>query len=88
MYEWSILKLDNHNLPAGELRGWRTVLAELIKSEILTEWQAHQIFGQPSGNACFRRYRETLWELRNGKRYRSSEDELAGKDDQSVVKVS
>lgn len=82
MYEWSLLLLDNHNLPKGELRGWRTVLSELIKSEILTEWQAHQIFGQPSGNKCFRRYRETLWEIRNGKRYKSQE-ELAQKDVQA-----
>jgi hypothetical protein len=78
MYEWSLLLLDKHNLPAGELRGWRTVLAELIKNEILTEWQAHQIFGNPSENSCFRRYRQTLWEQRNGKRY--TEDELASKE--------
>ena len=78
MYEWSLLILDKHNLPAGELRGWRTVLAELIKNEILTEWQAHQIFGNPSDNSCFRRYRQTLWEQRNGKRY--TEDELASKE--------
>jgi len=78
MYEWSVLQLDKHNLPAGELRGWRTVLAELIKNEIFTEWQAHQIFGNPSENSCFRRYRETLWEQRNGKRY--TEAELASKE--------
>jgi len=78
MYEWSLLKLDKHNLPAGELRGWRTAIVELVKCEILTEWQAHQIFGNPSGNRCFRRYRESLWEIRNGKRYTA--DELTGKD--------
>jgi len=81
MYEWSLLKLDKHNLPAGELRGWRTAIVELVKCEILTEWQAHQIFGNPSGNRCFRRYRESLWEIRNGKRYTA--DELAGKDTQA-----
>lgn len=78
MFEWSTLKLDAHNLPAGELRGWRTAIVELVKTEILTEWQAHQIFGNPSGNPCFRRYRESLWEIRNGKRY--TEAELAAKD--------
>lgn len=78
MWEWSTLKLDNHNLPAGELRGWRTVCAELIKSEILTEWQINQIFGAPSGARPFRRYRETLWEIRHGKRV--AEEELVGKD--------
>ncbi len=78
MFEWSILLLDNHNLPKGELRGWRTVLVELVKNEILTEWQAHQIFGNPSGNVCFRRYRESMWEIRNGKRY--TKEELAKKE--------
>ena len=78
MYEWSTLKLDNHNLPAGELRGWRTAIVELIKCEILTEWQAHQIFGNPSDADVFRRYRESLWEIRNGKRY--TQEELAQKD--------
>lgn len=78
MYEWSTLKLDSHNLPAGELRGWRTAIVELVKNEIITEWQAHQIFGPPSGGPTFRRYRESLWEIRQGKRY--TEKELAGKD--------
>jgi len=78
MYEWSTLKLDNHNLPAGELRGWRTAVVELVKCEILTEWQAHRIFGSPSDADVFRRYRESLWEIRNGKRY--TEEELAQKD--------
>ena len=84
MYEWSILQLDKHNLPAGELRGWRTALVELVKSEILTEWQAHQIFGQPSGNSVFRRYRESMWEIRNGKRYKD-EEELSNKDDVGLI---
>jgi hypothetical protein len=79
MYEWSLLKLDDHNLPAGELRGWRTGLVELIKNDILTEWQAHQIFGNPSGNPCFRRYRESLWEIRHGKRF--TEEELETQKD-------
>lgn len=79
MYEWSVLALDRHNLPIGEAyRGWRTVLVELIKKEILTEFQAHEIFGHPSGNKVFRFYRESLWEIRNGCRY--AEDELAAKD--------
>lgn len=79
MYEWSVLRVDRHNIPIGEkFRGWRTVLMELIKKEILTEYQAHQIFGYPSGNRVFRRYRRSLWEFRNGMRY--TEDELAEKD--------
>lgn len=80
MYEWSTLLLDNHNLPKGELRGWRTVCVELIKAEILTEWQINQIFGAPSGARPFRRYRESLWEIRHGRRHKN-EDELAQNDD-------
>jgi hypothetical protein len=79
MYEWSVLRVDRHNVPIGEkFRGWRTVLCELIKKEILTEYQAHKIFGLPSENKTFSRYRRTLWELRNLKKY--TEEELASKD--------
>jgi hypothetical protein len=79
MYEWSVLRLDRHNIPSGEkFRGWRTAVMELIKKEILTEYQAHKIFGHPSGSKVFNRYRRSLWELRNDKRY--TEEELAEKD--------
>lgn len=75
MYEWSVLRTDRHGMPMGEaFRGWRTVVAQLIEKEILTEYQAHQIFGKPSHNQIFSRYHQTLWELRNGRRY--NEDEL------------
>ena len=79
MYEWSVLRLDRHNIPNGEkFRGWRTAVMELMKKEILTEYQAHKIFGHPSGNKTFRRYQRSLWELRNAKRY--TEAELAAND--------
>ena len=79
MYEWSVLRLDRHNIPVGEkFRGWRTVLMELIKKEILTEYQAHKIFGHPSGNKTFRRYQRSLWELRNLKKF--TEEEIAERD--------
>jgi len=79
MYEWSVLRVDRHNIPSGEkFRGWRTVLMELIKKEILTEYQAHKIFGHPSNNKTFRRYHRSLWELRNLKKF--TEAELAEKD--------
>jgi hypothetical protein len=74
MYEWSVLKLDAHKLPIGEdFRGWRTVLIQLIEKEILTEYQAHEIFGYPSGNPIFKRYHQSLWELRNHRRYTENE---------------
>lgn len=78
MHEWSLLKVDSHNLPAGELRGWRTVIVELIKSEILTEWQADQIFGKASERKVYRRYHQSLWEIRHGKRL--TPEELALKE--------
>jgi hypothetical protein len=69
MYEWSVLKLDCHNVPIGEdFRGWRTVLSQLIIKEILTETRAHEIFGKPVLNKISRVYRRTLHQFRNGKR--------------------
>jgi hypothetical protein len=69
MYEWSILRLDKHDLPAGEkFRGWRTVLAQLIVKQILTEEKAHAIFGRPQGGPVSSRYRKSLWNFRCGKR--------------------
>jgi hypothetical protein len=66
MYEWSVLKVDRHGLPAGEdFRGWRTVLAQLITKQILTEAKAHKIFGRPTDGEVSVIYRESLWFLRN-----------------------
>jgi len=79
MYEWSVLKEDQYGKPMGEdFRGWRTVIIQLIEKEILTEAQAHQIFGHPSNNPVFSRYHQSLWEIRNGRKY--TEDELHAND--------
>ena len=68
MYEWSVLRLDRHGLPAGEdFRGWRTVLAQLIVKGVLTEAKAHEIFGKPTDGLVSRRYRQTLYDFRNKK---------------------
>lgn len=73
MYEWSLLRLDEHNLPAGErFRGYRTVIVQLIVKQILTEKKAHQIFGKPTESINGRRYRETLFNFRNGIGYDGS----------------
>jgi hypothetical protein len=67
MHEWSLLRLDRHNLPIGEAhRGWRTVVSQLILKKVLTESQAHQIFGAPKGRQSLK-YRKTLYEFRNGR---------------------
>jgi hypothetical protein len=65
-YEWSLLRLDRHGLPAGEdFRGWRTVLAQLIVKGIMTEKKAHEVFGKPTDSEVSLLYRETLFHIRN-----------------------
>lgn len=66
MYEWSILRVDRHGLPAGEdFRGWRTVLVQLITKGVLTETKAHQIFKRPTDSEVSMIYRESLFFIRN-----------------------
>lgn len=68
MYEWDVLKLDRHGLPAGlDYRGWRSAVSRLITESILTEKKAHEIFGKPVLSPVSRIYRRTLWLFRNGK---------------------
>lgn len=67
MFEWSVLRLDPHQLPIGEkYRGWRTVLSKLIRRKVFTEQKAHEIFGIPSG-ATSKIYKRTLYDFRNGR---------------------
>lgn len=66
MYEWSVLRLDHRGLPNGEaFRGWRTVEVQLIEKGIITEEQAHRIFGRPVDGSVSRRFRKNLWFFRN-----------------------
>jgi hypothetical protein len=79
MYEWSVLRLDRHNMPVGEaFRGWRTVLVQLVEKEIMTEYEIHKVFGNPSTGPVFNRYQQSLWEARNKRRY--TKEQLAKKD--------
>jgi hypothetical protein len=74
-YEWSVLRLDAHNLPNGErFRGWRTVLMQLIIKGIMTEERAHRIFGKPTGGIVSSIYRKTLWTRRNKMKAEPSAD--------------
>ena len=71
-YEWSILRLDKRGMPDGEAyRGWRTVESQLILKGIISEDQAHEIFGRPADGPVSRRFRETLYWFRN---FRKQED--------------
>ena len=77
MYEWSVLRLDAHNLPDGErFRGWRTVLMQLIMKDILTEEEAHKIFGKPTGGIVSSIYRKSLWARRNKMKRRNPSADL------------
>lgn len=64
--ELSIMNFDEHGVPLAEkLRGWRTVLLQLILKSILTERQANEFFGKPKVTPQFARYNGTLQSFRN-----------------------
>jgi len=66
MYEWSILRLDKRGLPNGEAyRGWRTVEVQLVEKGIISEEKAHKIFGRPVDGPVSRKFRHSLFWLRN-----------------------
>jgi hypothetical protein len=72
MWEWSTIRLDPRtNLPAGFRDiGWRSAVRCLITNGVLTEDQAHVIFGKSRESSVSRIYRRMLCEHRNGgKRY-------------------
>jgi len=83
MYEWSILKLDQYGIPSGtESIGWRDIVVKLVEKEIITEAQAHKLFGAPPPNAISATYYRTLWEKRHGKPY-LDEDERGMESDET-----
>lgn len=45
MPEFSIISVDERNLPKSERRGWRTVLLRLIQAKCLTYQQVIETFG-------------------------------------------
>jgi hypothetical protein len=67
MYEWSVLRLDEHKVPIGEkYRGWRPAISEMVKRRVFTEQKAHKIFGLPSGRRSLF-YRQRMFLYRNGR---------------------
>lgn len=64
--EFSLYEFDEKRdiLIREKLRGWRSVLLNLIKHKILTETQVNEHFGVPNGQAAFI-YRRELWRMRN-----------------------
>jgi len=68
MYEWSILREDDHNLPDGEESiGWRNAVAKLVELNIWSEDKVREVFGDPPIAAHTTRYRQTLWNHRNNR---------------------
>jgi hypothetical protein len=66
MQEFEELHFDRYNIPLGsKRRGWRTILLKLIESKVLSETQAHEVFGAPLGDVLSRRYLSYLQFLRN-----------------------
>src|SRR5262249_50867907 len=68
MPEWTLIDEDRHGLIRNEAAiGWRQVLVQLVMHRILTESQAHQIFGEPKNEERAARYRKSLYAIRNGR---------------------
>lgn len=66
MQEFEELHFDRYDVPLGpKRRGWRTVLLRLIEDGLLSEPNAHKIFGDPSSGIQSRRYRQYLHYVRN-----------------------
>jgi hypothetical protein len=50
--EWSLFRFDEYDCPTTEkYHGWRATLLSLITRGVLTEDQAHKVFGKPMGPA-------------------------------------
>ena len=54
--EWSSVLIDDQGLPTREIRGWRTVLACLIRAKALTLKQVELTFGKACGQ------RAAIWD--------------------------
>lgn len=65
MPEYTVMGFDQHGAPLAErFRGWRTVILQLILKQVVTEEEAHRVFGTAE-RECADRYNGILWGLRN-----------------------
>lgn len=77
MPEWSVMRLDEHQLPQNwKYKGWRTILLQLIREHVIDEDQAHKVFGYPAIKLTSRMYRQHLSELRGGVLWKSKKTKL------------
>lgn len=66
MPELSIMSFDSQGAPLAErMRGWRTVLLQLILKGFITEDAADKLFGKPGVTPQYHRYNSTLQAFRN-----------------------
>lgn len=64
--EYDTFHFDAHGLPLNKKTiGWRSVLIQLIAKGIITEEEAHQIFGEPTLHRVSTLYRKALYDIRN-----------------------
>lgn len=68
MYEWSVLRVDEHGLAAGEkFIGWRNACVRLVELGIWSEEKVNLIFGRPPLRKHTSVYHQSMWNLRNGR---------------------
>jgi len=60
--EFSFVVVDNRGLPWREVRGWRTVLSQLIRAKVITKKKADLMFGTANGQ------RAVLWDRQTSER--------------------
>lgn len=66
--EYSLHELDRFDCPIKEKRrGWRTPLMRCILANMVSENDAHKVFGTPVDGLASQVYRTKLWEHRNKK---------------------
>jgi hypothetical protein len=63
--EYSHVTLDTSNLPVREIRGWRSVLLNLMDNRALDYRKAVREFGDPSGDARSGRWMQQTQQYRN-----------------------
>jgi hypothetical protein len=65
MPEYSIMRFDEHDVPLDErMRGWRTILMQILLKRLLTEEQIISEFGRATGPAS-EKYNNFCYEIRN-----------------------
>lgn len=66
MYEWSVIREDEHGLSLGEKYiGWRNTCAALVRKGIWSEEKVHKVFGKPPIRDFTSEYFKSLYEARN-----------------------